>query len=86
MQVPLSGGGSTFAWSSPELIALFCVGAVALVAFAIVESRFASLPIFPGRLLRNRNVCLLLVQTWLVGIVFYGGGKPPRVRHMRPYD
>lgn len=25
--------------------------------------------------LRNRNVCLIIVQTWLVGIVYYGGSE-----------
>jgi hypothetical protein len=25
--------------------------------------------------LRNRNVCLIVIQTWLVGIVYYGGSK-----------
>lgn len=73
--MPLSGGGSTFAWSGPEVIALLCVGAIALLCFIAVEARYAAHPIFPGRLLKNRNVCLLLVQTWLVGMVFYGGGE-----------
>lgn len=26
--------------------------------------------------LRNRNVCLIIVQTWLVGVVYYGGSEP----------
>ncbi|KAK8870131.1 hypothetical protein IAR55_000701 [Kwoniella newhampshirensis] len=71
--VPLSGGGSTFAWSSPVVITLFIVGGLALVAFIYVEARVASLPLFPGQILTNRNVCLLIIQTWLVGMVFYGG-------------
>ncbi|KAL7418362.1 hypothetical protein Q5752_006820 [Cryptotrichosporon argae] len=71
--VPLSGGGSTFAWNSPTVIALFIVGAAAMVAFIIVEGYVAGLPVFPGRILKNRNVCLLIIQTWLVGMVYYGG-------------
>ncbi|KAK1925993.1 putative MFS transporter [Papiliotrema laurentii] len=71
--VPLSGGGSTFAWGSPVVIALFVVGGCALLAFIFVEGKVASLPLFPGRILKNRNTCLLIVQTWLVGMVFYGG-------------
>ncbi|WVF66413.1 hypothetical protein IAT40_001153 [Kwoniella sp. CBS 6097] len=71
--VPLSGGGSTFAWSSPVTIALFAVGGISIVAFILVERYQARFPLFPGRLLLNRNVCLIVIQTWLVGIVFYGG-------------
>ncbi|WWC69847.1 uncharacterized protein I206_103790 [Kwoniella pini CBS 10737] len=71
--VPLSGGGSTFAWNSPIVISLFVVGGLSVIAFIVVERYFAAFPLFPGRLLLNRNVCLLLVQTWLVGMVYYGG-------------
>ncbi|WWC94377.1 hypothetical protein V866_001219 [Kwoniella sp. B9012] len=71
--VPLSGGGSTFAWNSPIVIALFVVGGLAITGFILVETYVAKFPLFPGRLLSNRNVCLLLLQTWLVGIVYYGG-------------
>ncbi|WRT68119.1 uncharacterized protein IL334_005094 [Kwoniella shivajii] len=71
--VPLSGGGSTFAWKSPVVISLFIVGGLAVLAFIYVERKVARYPLFPGRLLKNRNVCLLLLQTWLVGIVYYGG-------------
>jgi hypothetical protein len=49
-QVPLSGGGSTFAWGSPVVIALFVVGGCALLAFIFVEGKVASLPLFPGRM------------------------------------
>lgn len=48
--VPLSGGGSTFAWHSPTVIALLVVGVLALGAFIFVEARVAALPLFPGRL------------------------------------
>ncbi|WVR08410.1 hypothetical protein IAU60_005465 [Kwoniella sp. DSM 27419] len=71
--VPLNGGGSTFPWNSATVIALFIVGALAVAGFIYVEGRIAKFPLFPGRLLSNRNVCLLLLQTFLVGIVYYGG-------------
>ena len=48
--VPLSGGGSTFPWDGPVVIALFCVGGVAILAFIYVEAKVARLPLFPGRL------------------------------------
>ena len=74
-QVPLSGGGSSFAWSSPVVIALLVVGTLAVGMFVYVEGWVAAMPLFPGRLLRNRNVALLLLQTWLVGMVYYGGSE-----------
>lgn len=49
-QVPLSGGGSTFPWSSSTVIALLVVGGLAAVAFIWVEGWVATLPLFPGRL------------------------------------
>lgn len=36
----------------------------------VSEIRWASLT---SHRLRNRNVCLIIVQTWLVGMVYYGG-------------
>nr|XP_018262690.1 uncharacterized protein I303_04169 [Kwoniella dejecticola CBS 10117]OBR84848.1 hypothetical protein I303_04169 [Kwoniella dejecticola CBS 10117] len=71
--VPLSGGGSTFAWNSSIVISLFVIGGISVIGFILVERYLAAFPLFPGRLLLNRNVCLLLIQTWLVGIVYYGG-------------
>lgn len=32
---------------------------------------------------RNRNIVLLLIQTWLVGIVYYGGSELP---YFIPYN
>lgn len=49
-QVPISGGGSTFSWSSPTVIALLVVGALSMMAFIWVEGWVAELPLFPGRL------------------------------------
>ncbi|KAI5475994.1 hypothetical protein MNV49_000507 [Pseudohyphozyma bogoriensis] len=71
--VPLSGGGTTFAWTGPVVIALFVVAGVAAIAFVIVQLRFAKLPLLPGRLFTNWNVALVLGQTFLVGMIFYGG-------------
>lgn len=49
-QVPLSGGGSTFAWQSPVVVTLFIVGGLALATFVWVEAKVARLPLIPGRL------------------------------------
>lgn len=49
-QVPLSGGGSTFAWNSSVVIGLLVGGVVAAVAFVLVERFVAAVPLLPGRL------------------------------------
>lgn len=45
--IPISGGGSTFAWSSPTTIALLVLGVVCLVGFVVAEAKIAKLPILP---------------------------------------
>lgn len=47
LMIPLSKGGSTFAWNSSIVISMLTVGAVALVLFVAVEWKFAALPIMP---------------------------------------
>jgi hypothetical protein len=50
IQVPISGGGSSFAWDSTVVIALLVVGSVMMVAFFVCEWKIASLPILPCKL------------------------------------
>jgi hypothetical protein len=45
--VPISGGGSTFAWDSAVTIVLLIVGALCSVAFIISQWKWAKLPILP---------------------------------------
>ncbi|KAF7914703.1 uncharacterized protein EAE98_011402 [Botrytis deweyae] len=71
--VPLSQGGSTFAWDSTLVIAMLVVGVVTFAAFLTVEWKVAKLPIMPIHLFRNGLSCnILLVQNVLYGIVFWG--------------
>lgn len=48
--IPISGGGSTYEWNSPIVIAMLCVGAGLLVAFLVWEGLWAKLPILPLRM------------------------------------
>ncbi|KAM0746561.1 MFS general substrate transporter [Meredithblackwellia eburnea MCA 4105] len=70
--VPLAGGGTTFPWNGSVVIALFVVSGVAAVAFITVQAFYAKLPLLPMSMFKNYNIALVLFQTWLVGIVFYG--------------
>lgn len=45
--IPISGGGSTFAWSGSISIGLLVSGTLCLVGFVMVEAWVAKLPILP---------------------------------------
>ncbi|BGP12769.1 hypothetical protein JCM10213v2_000686 [Rhodosporidiobolus nylandii] len=70
--VPLAGGGSSFAWDSPVVISLFVISGVLVGLFCLVQGYLAPLPLLPARIFRNRNIALLLGQTFLVGIAYFG--------------
>lgn len=52
----LSWAGSTYAWNSPQVIALFCVFAVLLGAFAVDQWIKGDAATLPPRILKNRTV------------------------------
>jgi hypothetical protein len=53
---------------------------IALVSWKIVRATGTVFVLTSPRL-RNRNVCLVVIQTWLVGMVYYGGSKFSHPRH-----
>ncbi|KAK6084247.1 major facilitator superfamily transporter [Seiridium cupressi] len=58
LMLPLEIGGSKLSWNHPAIICLFLAGSILIGAFLTVEEYWAREPIFPVRLLRNRNVVL----------------------------
>jgi EmrB/QacA subfamily drug resistance transporter len=64
-------GGTTWAWDSPEIIALITIGVVALTAFAFVESRVSE-PILPLSLFRNRTFAVTSAVGFVVGLALFG--------------
>ena len=66
--MPLVWGGTTYAWSSPVIIALLAGSAVLLLLFLCVEHRFGVRSLIPLHMFASRNFCLCLV------IRFFGGG------------
>ncbi|KAI1311252.1 major facilitator superfamily domain-containing protein [Xylaria venustula] len=70
--VPISGGGSTFPWSSATVIALLVLGVVCLIAFLFAEAKIAKLPILPLRLFRMWTPSIIMLQSFLIGIIYYG--------------
>jgi uncharacterized membrane protein len=69
--IPLSGIGPQFKSDDPMVIAMFILDSVLLFAFGINEWKFARLPMFPFRLFKNPALTAMLIQNFLIGIVFY---------------
>ena len=53
--IPVSGGGSYFAWDSAMVISMLTIGGCCLLAFLFVEYRVAVLPMMPCKLRRNHG-------------------------------
>ncbi|KAK0380012.1 major facilitator superfamily transporter [Colletotrichum limetticola] len=70
--IPLSGGGVTYPWSSPFVIAGVVVGAVLAVLFVLYEWKLAKLPIMPLRLYHAPHCSALFGQTFLMGQAYFG--------------
>ncbi|KAG2176966.1 hypothetical protein INT43_007620, partial [Umbelopsis isabellina] len=71
--LPLQSGGNSYAWNSPFVISLFCVGGVLLVCLILVESKYAKEPLLPGKLLRRRTPLAICIVQFFFGMNFFGG-------------
>jgi EmrB/QacA subfamily drug resistance transporter len=69
--VPTSLGGTTLAWGSPAIIAMFAAGLVTLVAFILVERRAAE-PVLPLRLFRSSIFTLSNIASFMVSVMMFG--------------
>jgi EmrB/QacA subfamily drug resistance transporter len=66
-----SWGGNTFAWNSPVIIALYSSSGAVLLLFILVEVFVASDPLIPPRLFKVRNVSLVCLYSFLVGMTMF---------------
>ncbi|KAI7827454.1 drug resistance transporter, EmrB/QacA subfamily, partial [Gamsiella multidivaricata] len=69
--LPITWGGTTYAWNSAVIIVLFCVAAVLIAVLMWVESRAVE-AIIPPRLFLNKTVAVLFGVNFLTGIAFLG--------------
>ncbi|KAJ1558593.1 hypothetical protein HK405_013353 [Cladochytrium tenue] len=67
---PLQLGGSEWGWSSPQVIAMFVLSGVLLVAFVYVENRVSRTPVVPPGVFMNRSVVAFLFIAFGTGGVF----------------
>jgi EmrB/QacA subfamily drug resistance transporter len=69
--VPTSLGGTTLAWSSWQVIAMYAAGLVALVGFILVERRAVE-PVLPLRLFRSSLFTLSNLAAFMVSVMMFG--------------
>lgn len=64
-------GGTTWAWSSPQIIGLAVLAVVLLVVFVAVERRAVE-PVLPLKLFRIRTFSLVAVISFVIGFAMFG--------------
>ncbi|KAL5402327.1 hypothetical protein PMIN06_009917 [Paraphaeosphaeria minitans] len=69
--IPVSGGGSYFPWHSAMVISMLVIGGCCMLAFLFIEYRVALLPMMPLSLFTSAPICVMLLQNFLFGIVYY---------------
>jgi MFS family permease len=50
---------------------MLTLGSICALGFLVVEWKFAAMPMMPLYLFRNKAVCVILIQNFLFGIVYY---------------
>ncbi len=69
--LPTSMGGTTWAWSSPQVIGLYAAGAVLTFAFVLIERRAVE-PVIPLRLFRSPIFTLSNIAGFFISIMMFG--------------
>lgn len=70
--IPTSEGGHAGTpWDSPVVIAMFTVGGICLIAFILIEWKWAKLPMMPLGMFKNVSVAVMLLQAYLLGACYY---------------
>jgi len=64
-------GGVTYPWSSATIISLFGGSVIAWILFTIWETKYASEPIIPTSLFKNRIFTVSVILSLLSGIAFF---------------
>jgi hypothetical protein len=69
--IPLTWGGVSYAWNSWRTLVPLCVGGAGLLLFAFYEYRFASDPIIPPVIFKNRTATVSFIGSVLQGLVLW---------------
>ena len=73
----LNSGGNIVPWTHPLVLTTLPLSAISLGAFTYIESRIATEPVIPVKLLLNRTVLSACLTNWLTtmctfAVLFYG--------------
>lgn len=66
-----SWGGTTYAWSSWQIMSMLAVAVVGILAFLLAESRSEN-PIIPLNLFRNRTFSISILSSTMMGAAMFG--------------
>lgn len=66
-----SWGGTTYAWSSWQIMSMLAVAVVGILAFLLAESRSEN-PIIPLNLFRNRIFSISILSSTMMGAAMFG--------------
>ncbi|KAK9346809.1 major facilitator superfamily domain-containing protein [Lipomyces starkeyi] len=69
--IPISTGGTEYAWNSPLVISFLCIGGAAAIAFVYVEWKVSLLPMIPLRLFNSTICAAMYAQIFLSGCTYY---------------
>ncbi|KAH8705495.1 putative MFS transporter [Talaromyces proteolyticus] len=69
----LNFGGSTFAWSSPQVICLIVLGSLMSLVFIYCEKKLAKYPLMPLSVFKTSSNVACFVIAFCQGAVFMGG-------------
>ncbi|KAG0367375.1 hypothetical protein BGX24_003265 [Mortierella sp. AD032] len=69
--LPITWGGTTYAWDSAQVIALFSVAIVLIAVLMWVEYKAVE-PIIPPHLFKNKTVTVIFAVNFLTGMSFLG--------------
>ncbi|KAK9390814.1 major facilitator superfamily domain-containing protein [Lipomyces mesembrius] len=69
--IPISSGGTEYAWNSPLVISFLCIGGAAAIAFVYVEWKVSLLPMIPLRLFNSTLCAAMYAQIFLSGCTYY---------------
>lgn len=68
--VPINSGGSIFPWNSALVITMLSIGGFFFIVLAVIEKRFAKIPIVPLRLFTQRSTAVIMLQSALYNSVW----------------
>ena len=63
--------GTDFGWTSPYILGLFALGAVAIVVFAIIERHAGPRALVPSDVLGNRQFAAACLATLMISAIFF---------------